>query len=106
ASAQAALAATGSKDAGSVLLVNIPDFLILNINATDFKSSMSQYCPTCSVSQLNIALANIGTAASTTVSYLRSHPSIKWVVDETDALTVGLASAIKAAGLTGINIIG
>jgi ABC-type sugar transport system substrate-binding protein len=106
ASAQAALAASGSKDAGSVLVVNIPDFLILNISVADFKHSMSQYCPTCSVSELNIALANIGTAASTTVSYLRSHPSIKWVVAETDALTTGLASAVKAAGLTGVNIIG
>jgi ribose transport system substrate-binding protein len=106
AAAQAALAAAGSKDAGSVLVVNIPDFLILNISVADFKQSMTEYCPTCSVSQLNVALANIGTAASTTVSYLRSHPSIKWVVDETDALTVGLASAIKAAGLTGVNIIG
>lgn len=106
AGAQAALAASGSQDAGQVLVVNIPDFEILNISVADFKQSMTQYCPTCSVSELNVALANIGTAPATTVSYLRSHPGIKWVVAETDALTVGLASAIKAAGLSGINIIG
>jgi ABC-type sugar transport system substrate-binding protein len=103
---QAALVAAGSGDAGSVLVVNIPDFEILNDSVADFKTSLAGYCPTCSMSELNIALSNIGTATSTTVSYLRSHPSVKWVVDETDALTIGLPAAIKAAGLSGINVIG
>ena len=106
AGAQAALFATGSQDSGQVLVVNIPDFLILNISVADFKSALSTYCPTCSMSELNIALSNIGTATATTVSYLRAHPSIKWVVAETDALTVGLPSALKAAGLSDIKIIG
>lgn len=105
-SSQAALVASGSGGTGSVLVVNIPDFEILNDSVADFKTSISGYCPACSVSQLNIALSNIGTATSTVVSYLRAHPSIKWVVAETDALTVGLPSAIKAAGLSGINVIG
>ncbi|MDX6421926.1 MAG: ribose transport system substrate-binding protein [Trebonia sp.] len=106
ADAQAALAADGSGDTGSVLVVNIPDFQILNISVADFKQAMSQYCPTCSVSQLNVALANIGTAPATVASYLRSHPGIKWVVAETDALTVGLQAAIKSAGVSGVSIIG
>lgn len=103
---QAALVAAGSQDTGSVLVVNIPDFQILNISTADFYHSMASYCPSCKVSKLNIALANIGTATSTTVSYLRAHPAIKWVVAETDALTIGLPAALKEAGLSDVKIIG
>jgi ribose transport system substrate-binding protein len=106
AGSQAAFVAADSKDTGQSLFVNIPDFKILNVQLADYKSSMSTYCPTCKVSVLNIALSNLGTASSTVVSYLRAHPSIKYVVASTDAITVGLPAALKAASLTGVKMIG
>jgi len=106
AGSQAAFVAADSKDTGQSLFVNIPDFKILNVSLADYKSAMSTYCPTCKVSVLDIALSNVGTAPSTVVSYLRAHPSIKYVVASTDAITVGLPAALKAAGLTSVKMIG
>jgi ABC-type sugar transport system substrate-binding protein len=106
AGAQAAVVAAGSADAGPSLIVNIPDFEILNDSVADYKSAMKTYCPTCTVAQLNIALSHVGTAPATVVSYLRAHPSVKWVVAATDALTIGLPAALKAAGLTDVHIVG
>ena len=53
---------------------------ILDNGVADYKSGMATYCPTCQVSELDIALANIATAPATIVAYVRSHPSIKYVV--------------------------
>ena len=97
--AQAALVAADSKDTADSLIVNLPDLPILDNGVTDYKTGMATYCPTCQVSELDIALANIATAPATIVAYVRSHPSIKYVVAATDGLTVGLPAALKAAGL-------
>ena len=107
AGAQAAWVATDSKDAASSLYVNIPDFAILNTQFSNYKAGMATYCPTCQVSELDIALANIATAPDTIVSYLRAHPSVNYVVASTDSLTIGLPAALKAAGLsTHVKIVG
>jgi ABC-type sugar transport system substrate-binding protein len=103
---QAAFVAADSKDTASSLFVNIPDLEILNVQLKYYEDAMAGYCPTCQVAALDVALANVGNAPSTVVSYLRSHPSVKYVVASTDAITIGLSAAIKAAGLTGIKIVG
>ena len=84
----------------SSVYVNIPDFAILASGGAAYKSSMAQYCPGASVDTLNVALANIATAPTTIVSYVRSHPSVKYVVASTDGLTIGLPGALAAAGLS------
>jgi ribose transport system substrate-binding protein len=103
---QAAFVAADSKDTASSLFVDIPDLEILNVQLKYYEDAMAQYCPTCKVASLDIALANVGNAPGTVVSYLRSHPSVKYVVASTDAITIGLSAAIKEAGLTGIKIVG
>lgn len=103
---QAAWVASNSKDTADSLFVNIPAFAILASQATYYKTGMASYCPTCKVNEINIALANLATAPTTIVSYLRANPSVKYVVASTDAVTIGLPAAIKAAGLTGIQIVG
>jgi ribose transport system substrate-binding protein len=103
---QAAWVAANSKDTADAVFVNIPAFAILATQATYFKTQMSTYCPTCKVNEINIALANLATAPTTIVSYLRANPSVKYVVASTDAVTIGLPAAIKAAGLTGVQIVG
>jgi hypothetical protein len=58
------------------------------------------------VSQLPVNSANVGkTIPGQVVSYLQSHPSVKWVGFELSDLDVGVAPAIKAAGLSGIKIV-
>jgi ribose transport system substrate-binding protein len=103
---QAAWIAVDSKDKANSVFVNIPAFAILASQATYFKTGMATYCPTCGTSEIDVALANIATAPDTIVSYLRSHPSVNYVVASTDAITIGLPEAIKAAGLTKVKIVG
>ncbi len=103
---QAAWVAANSKDTADSVFVNIPAFAILASQATDYKSGMATYCPTCKVDEMDIALANLSSAPSTIVSYLRAHPSVDYVVASTDAITIGLPAAIKAAGLNNVKIVG
>ena len=104
--AQAAWVAADSKDKADSVFVNIPAFAILASQATYYKTGMATYCPTCKVDELDIALANLSNAPSTIVSYLRAHPSVNYVVASTDAVTIGLPAAIKAAGLSNVKIVG
>ena len=99
--AQAAFVAVDSKcvNADSVV-VNIPDFAILSEGVTDFKTQMKTYCPSATANTLDIALADLANATTTIVSYVRSHPNVKYVVASTDGVTIGLPGAIKAAGLS------
>jgi ribose transport system substrate-binding protein len=103
---QAAWVAANSKDTADSVFVNIPAFAILASQATDYKSGMATYCPTCKVDEMDVALANLSTAPSTIVSYLRAHPSVDYVIASTDAITIGLPAAIKAAGLNNVKIVG
>ena len=103
---QAAWIAVDSKEKANSVFVNIPAFAILATQATYFKTAMATYCPTCGASEIDIALANIASAPDTIVSYLRAHPSVNYVVASTDAITIGLPQAIKAAGLTNVKIVG
>lgn len=103
---QAAWVAANSKDTADSVFVNIPAFAILASQATDYKAGMATYCPTCKVDEMDVALANLATAPSTIVSYLRAHPSVDYVIASTDAITIGLPAAIKAAGLNNVKIVG
>ena len=103
---QAAWIAANSKDTADSVFINIPAFAILASQATDYKAGMATYCPTCKVDEMDVALANLSTAPSTIVSYLRAHPSVDYVVASTDAITIGLPAAIKAAGLSNVKIVG
>lgn len=104
--AQAAFVAADSKDTGDSVIVNLPSFPILSQAVTDYKSAMTSYCPTCKVSELDIALSNIASAPNTITSYLRANPNIKYMVAATDGLTIGLPAALKAAQLTDVKIVG
>jgi ribose transport system substrate-binding protein len=103
---QAAWVAANSKDTADSVFVNIPAFAILASQATYYKSGMAAYCPTCKTDEIDIALANLSSAPATIVSYLRAHPSVNYVVASTDAITLGLPAALKAAELTNVKIVG
>jgi ribose transport system substrate-binding protein len=105
--AQAAITANASKCQNSdAVIVNIPDFAILADGVANYKHWMSVYCPSATVSELDVALANLATANTTIVSYARAHPNIHYVAASTDGITVGLPAALTAAGLSGVHIVG
>jgi ABC-type sugar transport system substrate-binding protein len=88
------------------VIVNLPDTPILNNGVAAYKSGMNSYCPGVSVSELGIALADISSASTKIVGYVRAHPNVRYVVAATDGLTIGLPGALKAAGITNVKIVG
>jgi ABC-type sugar transport system substrate-binding protein len=96
----------GGKDA-STLYVDIPAFTILGALGESFKADYERLCQGCKYSKIDIALPQLANAPNTIVSYLRSHPDVKYVsLSVTDALGTGLPAALKAAGLNDIKIVG
>jgi ribose transport system substrate-binding protein len=58
------------------------------------------------VSVLPISVANVGTQVpGQVVNYLRSHPSVKYMVFGISDFLAGVPEAIKAAGITGVKLI-
>ncbi len=96
-----------SSGSGDSVYVNLPAFPILSSALNNYKNYMSTNCPSCSVDTLDIPVTAIGKDVPTRiVSYLRSHPKVKYVSISTDSLTIGLPAALKAAGMNDIKIIG
>lgn len=90
----------------SVLFLNIPDISINDQATAQFKSSMTEWCPACSVSNLNLGLATIQNAPNQIISFLRSHPDVKYIASTNDGSFVGITNSLKSAGLSEISYYG
>ena len=103
----AAWVVNDSKDAkpGSIYL-NLPDFPILSSLETEYMKTYAELCPGCINDKIDFGLADLGKAGDQVVSYLRAHPTVKYVVESTDGGFTGLNGALKAAGLNDIRIFG
>ncbi len=67
---------------------------------TSYKQRMSQLCSSCNVAALQVSAADIGTKIpAQVVSYVQSHPSLRYVVMGLGDLAAGVPEALKAAGL-------
>ena len=101
-----AVADSGAK--GGAVYVNLPAYQILKGVGVDFQKYYKQWCPSCEVGSIDIALTDLGKGVpDKIVSYLRAHSSTNYVVlAEMDALAPGLSAALKAAGLSKVKIIG
>jgi len=104
----AAWVASDSQGTGQSLFVQLP-IPVLAPYATEFKSGLQKYCDGgCTYNELDVPLTNTATETTTDiVSFLRSHPKVKYVVLSVDgALGVGLPAALKLAGISGIKVLG
>ena len=88
-----------------VLYLDLPDFQILSALAVDFEAKLAELCAECGFEKIDIALADLGTANDTVVSYLRANPGTKYVMMSTDG-AFSLPSAFEAAGLDDIKLFG
>jgi ABC-type sugar transport system substrate-binding protein len=89
--------------------VNVSAFAILAAVGTEFEKKYKQYCPDCKFGKIDVPLTSLGKdAPDRIVSYLRSHPSVNYVVlSENGSLGAGLPGALQAAGLgSKVKIIG
>ncbi len=98
---------TQSKGNAHTVYFNLPAFSILNTQGTAYADYLKQNCSSCSSESVDIPVTALGKDVPTRiVSYLRAHPSVKWVTVSVDALAVGLPAALKAAGLTDVQVVG
>jgi ABC-type sugar transport system substrate-binding protein len=90
-----------SNGKADTVYVNVSAFAILAAVGTEFEKKYKQYCPDCKFGKIDIPLTSLGKDASDRiVSYLRSHPSVNYVVlSESGSLSAGLPAALQAAGL-------
>ncbi len=89
--------------------VNVSAFAILAAVGTEFDKKYKELCPSCKSAKIDIPLTSLGKdAPDRIVSYLRSHPSVNYVVlSESGSLGAGLPAALRAAGLnTKVKVIG
>ena len=98
-------AKNGNTKPGAVYL-NIPDFPILTSAGQSVKKTYNELCAGCEYNQLDIGLANLTGAPDQVVSFLRSHPDTKYIIQSTDSVFLGVPAALKAAGLNDVKIFG
>lgn len=92
---------------GGTVYVNIPDFKILQPLGDGYIEEIKRLCPDCEAEQLDLPFSSLGTdAPNRIVSYLRSHPDVKYVALAIDQIGTGLPAALQAAGLDDVKIIG
>jgi ribose transport system substrate-binding protein len=91
-----------SKGKADVALVNLPIFPILNAYASAFKSDLRSVCPGCRVTDLDQPPNYVDTQTpGNIVSVLERSPSINWIVYTVGDLSLGVDSALQAAGMLG-----
>ncbi|MBL7494613.1 sugar ABC transporter substrate-binding protein [Frankia sp. AgB1.9] len=93
---------------GKALVLNVPDIGAFKQFTGDFSSQVASACPGCSVKQVDITLAQTASngVVPAVVSALQRDPSIDYVVTVEGEWTAGLVPAAKAAGRSGIHIVG
>jgi ABC-type sugar transport system substrate-binding protein len=90
---------TGQTNAGSVFL-DVPEIPEFATEYNAYQSTLKSLCPGINAGTLNVSVASLQQAPTQTISYLRANPNTKYVMYATDGFFVGLAQAIKSAGLT------
>lgn len=92
---------------GEAALFTIPGYPILTAFADSFQSAVKEWCADCRTRTLNQQASDIGTRAPlNVVAFLQRNPSVKWAVFATSDLSQGASSAMKVAGLSGVDVIG
>jgi ABC-type sugar transport system substrate-binding protein len=95
-----------SDASGHLLLVDIPSFPVLKETADAIGQTLSSSCPNCQVTHFDATIPQVdsNSVVSAVVSQLTRDPSIKYVISTDGVFIAGLASAAKAAGITGLKI--
>ena len=97
-----------SKAAGKVVLVNLPDFKILQIAESNYRNHVKANCTACGVDAIEATIADLtgGNIAPQVVSYLQAHKDVKYIYAFIGDLATGLPQALKAAGMSDVKIMG
>jgi ribose transport system substrate-binding protein len=101
-----AIAQTGGKVHS--IFVNVPDFPIIVPPEVRYGEVLKQGCPkTCSNVVVGATVDQIGTTLpGKVVSALQQHPETNYIVFTSGDFSVGVSSAVQAAGFNNVKIIG
>src|SRR5262245_4883166 len=90
-----------SNGKANVLIVNIPDFPVLQAEVKAYKDEMQKDCPDCKVEELNVSIDDLvgGKVPAAVASKLQSNKDINYVFNTFGSLPAGLTAALKSAGL-------
>ena len=90
-----------SNGKANVLIVNIPDFAVLQAEVQAYKDEFEKNCPDCKVQELNVSIDDLvgGKVPAAVASKLQSNPDINYVFNTFGSLPAGLTAALKSAGL-------
>ena len=91
-----------------VLVQDVPAFAVLKAYGDGFKGQIKSACSACTVTNLDIAPAQLSTNSVVPgiIAALQKDKSIKYLAATDGAFLIGISTALKAAGLDGIKILG
>jgi len=86
----------------------VPQYPILTTFARGFKSYVAKWCPKCKIIPSDVSITDLaaGKLASDVISTVKANPSAKYVVFDDGPFADGFSSALSAAGISGIKIMG
>jgi ribose transport system substrate-binding protein len=92
---------------GQALLVGYPDIGAFKEQTTALAADIKQGCSACKTTTLNLPIAQLATTSNPSiVSALQKSPGIKYVITAYGLPIDGLTAALKAAGLSGVQVAG
>ena len=99
----AANASPGSRAA----IFSVSAFPVLQGFTDGFNEGVKEWCSSCSTEVVDQQVSDLGTQVpGNVVSYLQRNPDVKWIAFSNGNFAQGVTAALKAAGITGVNIIG
>ena len=108
----ASMASWVTADSGAtakILVQDVPAFAVLKAYGDGFKEALPKVCKACTIKTLDNAPAQLAAngIVPSVISALQKDPSIKYIVStDTAFLAAGLPPALKAAGITGVKLVG
>ena len=93
---------------GNAVIEHVPAYPILDAFTNSFQAEVTKQCPACKTSIANVTIPQLtaGQVPSVLVSALRSNSSAKYLVFDDGPFADGVTSALAAAGLGGVKVIG
>lgn len=93
---------------GNAVIEHVPAYPILDAFTNSFQAEVKKQCPGCKTSIANVTIPQLtaGQVPSVLVSALRSNPSANYLVFDDGPFADGVTSALSAAGLSKVKVIG
>ena len=97
-----------SNGKGNAVIEHVPGYAILDGFTNAFTARVKALCPGCTTTTANVTLPQLaaGQVVPTVISALKRNPSANYVVFDDGPFATGITSALAAAGLSKIKVIG